>query len=154
MKRAKGKVGATPRIRNACGPVSEGRLLQWLKEPLNYECWKCSPSTDSSGRKNTGGKRKIDVCHEIVECLQRYGIMQWIPEQIRSKVKGLETSWRNAQGYLIKTGKGLSDEEKRANLSINGKLYLRSNSNLLVGNLFAVHFFATSILLYGLESPG
>lgn len=154
VKRARGKGGATLRIRNAWDPVSEDRLLQWIEVRLNYECWKCSSSTDSSGKKNTSGKRKIDVSRnsKIPSKLRNYAMgTRANPKQSA----GLENSWRNAQDYLSKTGEALSDEEKRANLSINGMFYLRSNLNLIVDNLLAVHLLNNiNLVIWAAEPRG
>ncbi|KAG9399737.1 hypothetical protein AC1031_011617 [Aphanomyces cochlioides] len=93
-------------------------LLEWLTEDNNYARWRAGSLKKTPSRHATGSRSlpvvasKEKLCQEIVNKLHTHGLSHRSSREVRSKINGLERSYRAARDWTNSTGEGVLDEDE------------------------------------------
>ena len=84
----------------------EGRLLDWLEEPDNYDLYKGTGKVSSlTGKINTTGTTKESIYRTVAAYLQQFGSAR-THLTVKNKFRDLEKAYKKALAYLTQTGSG------------------------------------------------
>ena len=95
--------------------ASQAQLFKWLEETGNYAKWKCTGSKNSNDSSRTSKltKKVVTIISKHLEALNT----KKTSDQFMSKLKYVETKFKEAEDFLRGTGVGITSNDEKMGIT-------------------------------------